>query len=77
MARARTLKIMWKNRFSGDTGFVKAIRESKGHFENGTVDEARRFRTNSECNRAIELLTQIGEAENNEFMITNMDGSIA
>ena len=75
MSRPRTLKLMWKNRYSGDTGFVKAVRESKGYFENGTLDEARRFRTSAECNKAIELLTKLGEAKNNDFIITNSDGS--
>lgn len=69
------LKIMWRNRFSGDTGFVKAVRESKGHFENGTVDEARKFRTEAECHKTIKLLNEIGEGKNNEFIIAGADGT--
>lgn len=63
----KKLKIKWKNRYSGETGFVKAIRESKGYFENGSEDEARTFRSDAEFQKAIDLLIRIGEGENNEF----------
>lgn len=70
----RKLKLKWINKYSGDTGFVKAIRESKGYFENGGVDEARGFRYVSECKQAIQTLSKIGEATNNNFVITDENG---
>lgn len=67
MVRNKTIK--WVNQYSGETGYVKTIRKSKGYFEN-TFDasEARHF-TEAEANTALETLSDIGEAENNNFEI--------
>lgn len=72
----RCMKIQWKNTYSGEVGYVKMIRQSKGYFENGTLDEARCFRSFGECNKAIEVLNQIGEGaeKNNSFIITDSYG---
>lgn len=67
-------KIMWRNRYSGDTGFVKAIRESNGYFENGSVEEAHIFDGDAECQAAIDILNAIGEGRNNDFMTTLENG---
>lgn len=67
-------KLKWVNKYSGESGYVKTIRASKGYFENGTLEEAKIFRYNSECNKAIETLGRIGEAENNDFVITDEAG---
>lgn len=72
MVNAR--KIQWKNKYSGETGFVKIIRESKRYFENGSVEEARCFRNDSACHKAIDVLNSIGEGDNNYFIITDIDG---
>lgn len=67
-------KIMWRNRYSGDAGFVKAIRESNGYFENGSVEEAHIFDGDAECQAAIDILNAIGEGRNNDFMTTLENG---
>lgn len=67
-------KIMWRNRYSRDTGFVKAIRESNGYFENGSVEDAHVFDGDAECQAAIDILNAIGEGRNNDFMITLENG---
>lgn len=64
------LKIKWINKFSGEQGFVKSIKASKGHFESTYEEvEARSFRSDKEAQKAIEQLVAIGEAENNNFEI--------
>lgn len=68
-------KIMWRNRYSGETGFVKAIRESKGYFENGSVEDAHVFSSDAECRAAIDVLNAIGEGRNNDFMTTLENGN--
>ena len=68
-------KIMWRNRYSGETGFVKAIRESKGYFENGSVEDAHVFGSDAECRAAIDVLNAIGEGRNNDFMTTLENGN--
>lgn len=76
MSRERKQRrIMWQNRFSGETGFVKAVKETKGYFENGTLSEARKFRSDGECNQAIAILNKIGEGANNDFIITDENGT--
>lgn len=68
-------KIMWRNRYSGETGFVKAIRESNGYFENGSVEDAHVFDGDAECQAAIDILNAIGEGRNNDFMTTLENGN--
>lgn len=64
------MKIMWTNKFSGETGFVKMIKPSKNCFVN-TFDkeDARKFRSEAEAKKAIESLIAMGEGENNTFSI--------
>lgn len=67
MSRNRIIK--WVNKFSGETGYVKTIRKTKGHFENTSeIKEARLF-TEPEATKALTTLFDIGEAENNNFEI--------
>lgn len=73
-SKEASFRLKWKNIYSGDTGFVKAIKEAKQHFENGSLEEARKFRSKGECTTAISTLQKIGEAENNAFIITDSEG---
>lgn len=65
------MKIMWTNRWSGETGFVKEILGD--HFENTyTKEEGASFRNRREAERAVEQLIFIGEGANNIFeVVTN------
>lgn len=66
------LKIKWTNKFSGEQGFVKSIKASKGHFESTyEKTEARSFRSDKEAQKAIEQLIAIGEGENNSFEVVD------
>lgn len=63
------VNLKWTNRYSREEGFVGTIRESKGYFENTNKEKARKFRSVKEAEKAIETLTRLGEAENNDFEI--------
>ena len=65
------MKIMWTNRWSSETGFVKEIQSD--HFVN-TYDksEGANFKSRREADKAIENLYAIGEGLNNMFdVVTN------
>lgn len=71
---ARLKRLMWKNKWSGDTGFVKAVREKRGYFENApTIEDARKFKSEKECRDAIAILHKIGEDVNNNFSIVDVE----
>lgn len=65
--------ICWRNKWSGDEGFVKQIRQSSGYFIN-TFDkeEARRYRTSNEAQKAIDVLMSYGEGQNNDFFVVSV-----
>lgn len=67
-----TRYIKWTNRHSGETGYVKMIRTSNNHFIN-TYDkgDARKYRSEAEANKAICVLQQIGEGQNNDFVVVS------
>ena len=64
------MKIKWINKFSQETGFVKAISAAKKCFTN-TFDEteARVFKTEKAAQKAIDSLVEYGEGANNDFVI--------
>ncbi len=65
--------IKWRNKFSGDTGFVKSINKKEGHFVNTfEQDEAKSYSNDKTCATAIKSLHDMGEAENNEFEIVTV-----
>ena len=69
----RNKRLMWRNKWSGETGYVKSIQATKGYFENTfDVNEARKYKSENECLAAIETLSAIGECENNEFEIVTV-----
>ena len=71
---ARNKRLMWKNKWSGETGYVKAGMEKKGHFENAaTMETARKFKSENECRQAIAILHKIGETTNNVFTIVEAE----
>lgn len=69
----RTKRLVWENKWSGERGYVKVIRESKGYFENTfDVNEARKFKSDNECAQAIALLEKLGETQNNNFYVIDV-----
>ena len=64
------MKIRWTNKFSQETGFVKTVSKAKNCFMN-TFDasEARVFKSEKDAEKAIAVLTEMGEAENNIFTV--------
>lgn len=61
----------WKNKYSGETGFVKNVVTKEKHFVN-TFDksEAKQYKTESTAKRALNMLDSFGETQNNHIMIT-------
>lgn len=66
-----TLK--WKNKLSGEEGFVKNIRIFRGYFEN-TFEKplAHTFSSKHECRTALKILSQFGEMKQNNFEIVSV-----
>ena len=64
------MKIRWTNKYSHETGFVKTVSKAKRCFIN-TFDasEARVFKSEKDAEKAIAVLTEMGEAENNIFTV--------
>ena len=60
--------LKWNNKYSLESGFVKKVLKTKGHFEN-TFDqaEAKKYRSESVALKDIEILKSLGEADNNNF----------
>ena len=60
--------LCWKNRFSGEQGYVKSVSRKKGYFEN-TFDakEAKSYMAQSVADKDLEFMEEIGETANNEF----------
>ena len=69
MANNKTKIIKWINRFSGETGYVKVIRKAKGYFENTFDSKEARLFSDAEASKALVTLSDIGEAQNNQFEI--------
>lgn len=62
--------LQWKNKYSGDIGYVKSVSSKRKCFEN-TFDEkeAKQYSTASAAARMITMLTAYGEADNNDFTV--------
>ena len=67
--------IKWRNKYSGETGYVEKINKKYGYFEN-TFDEslASIFKTKSTASRALNWLTNSEEGENNTFEVVPVVG---
>lgn len=62
--------IMWRNKFSGETGYVKSIKPKAGHFVNTyEQSEAKKYKDENSVNRALDVLVAIGEGNNNYFEV--------
>lgn len=67
MAEVKNLK--WRNRYSGETGYVKSVSLAKGYFIN-TFDksEAKQYRSDKMISNDLDILLKIGEMDNNDFL---------
>lgn len=60
--------LKWKNKFSGEEGYVAKVKKSAGYFENTFQQEAaKKYKTEQAYNKDIQILNSIGEADNNDF----------
>ena len=56
------MKIMWKNKFSGETGYVKSLNRKQKYFENTfNVDEAKVYSAKT-VEKTIQLLNEYCDA---------------
>ena len=64
-----TMKVIrWTNRFSKETGFVKALAED--HFINTWEKaDAAKYRTKKDAEKVLVTLNEFGENVNNEFVV--------
>ncbi len=62
--------IKWKNKYSGEEGYVKAFKRSDGHFIN-TYDwtKAKRYMTKRNIDACVNDLVQAGEADLNDLEV--------
>lgn len=62
------VNLKWRNRFSGEEGYVASVSKAKGYFIN-TFDKAQAKKYASEASTQKDLVTleALGEFENNEF----------
>lgn len=64
------VNVRWRNRLSGETGYVKSVRAKLGHFENTWEQtEAKKYISEKAANNDIVLLNEIGEGKDNDFEI--------
>ena len=62
--------LKWENIYSGETGYVCKVLKSKGYFVNTYAKEdAKKYVSRSAAQKDIEVLEDLGEAENNNFFI--------
>lgn len=60
--------LQWRNKFSGETGYVGSVSVKKGYFTAAfSATEAKRYRSQSEINKDLEILARFGELEQNDF----------
>ena len=60
--------LKWRNKFSNETGYVRNIQKAKGYFVNTTMlDQAKKYKSEDEVQKALAALKSIGETNNNVF----------
>ncbi len=65
---ATKLNLKWRNKFSGEEGYVASVSKAKGYFIN-TFDkaEAKKYANETGAQKDLATLEALGEFENNEF----------
>ena len=60
--------LKWTNKYSNEQGYVKSVKKADGHFVNtNDASEAKTFARNADGTKALKVLEEIGECENNNF----------
>jgi hypothetical protein len=60
--------LKWRNKFSGEEGFVCTVSQSKGYFTNTfEAVKAKSYRSMKEVQKDLDLLLSFGEFDNNYF----------
>lgn len=66
--------IQWTNKFSGETGFVKSVPKSYGHFINTwDINDAKVYKGEKMIENDMNALEEIGETENNIFEVIDLE----
>lgn len=66
----RVYIIKWINKYSKEVGYVRYIKEEKGHFVNTYErSNAGKYRSQEDAEKAVGVLHVIGEAKFNDFVI--------
>ncbi len=64
------MKLQWRNKLSGETGYVKSVSVKKGYFENTfNKAEAKNYANEGFAKADLKKLESFGEFENNDFTI--------
>lgn len=68
MAKIKAVNLKWRNKYSGEEGFVKTVSTKNKCFYN-TFDksEAKTYTSDIVLNNEIEFLKSVGESKNNDF----------
>ncbi|MCF0228534.1 MAG: hypothetical protein HUJ76_02410 [Parasporobacterium sp.] len=62
--------LKWTNKYSQETGYVGKVSKAKGYFVNAESKEAAKtYASEKMAVKDIEILKEIGEAENNDFTV--------
>ena len=65
--------LKWRNKFSGEEGFVKSVSKAKGYFTNTwDANEAKEYKGTKTLEKDLLILTEVGETENNEFFTVQL-----
>ena len=66
--------IKWINKYSNESGYVKAINNKEKHFVN-TFDknEAKTYKTLDAAKKIIDKLVNFGEGDNNYFELVTIE----
>lgn len=65
--------IRWRNRYSGEMGFVKSISIKEGHFNNTfDIKDAQKYKTQNSVSCALTNLAKMGETMNNDFEVMSV-----
>lgn len=66
--KGKNVVIKWRNRWSGEEGFVESVSKKAGHMT-ATFDikKAHKYSTKGALTSALNTLAACGEAQNNEF----------
>ena len=70
--KGKVRHLKWRNKWSGEEGFVmKVSAKSKCFYNTYEKESAKKYTSDSAIDRDIRLLNEVGEAENNEFFVVD------